>query len=173
MPEKKLSKRDKQRLQMRQALWPDAEAEVWSRHNEDGFATIPRLLPLVMTLMDELESGYISRVYVDLWARAYDDGLIEIDDEGEFAFGSGFVSNRAVRTWSEYMLKLQKLGLIRIKPSGNKEIGYVLLIHPLKAAVRIIKKREKTHPALYSIWWPAFVRRVQKVGAELPECKDE
>lgn len=45
------------RLELRDQLWPDASSVVWNRKEEKGFCTIPRTLPLVMTLIDQLEKG--------------------------------------------------------------------------------------------------------------------
>jgi len=43
------------RIQMRDQLWPGEADRLWHRRTEQGFSTIPRTLPLVMTLIDDLK----------------------------------------------------------------------------------------------------------------------
>src|SRR5579871_2523152 len=51
------------RSALRDALWPDAQGATWSRKENDGFTSIPRLLPLVMVLIGKLSTkGDASRV---------------------------------------------------------------------------------------------------------------
>ena len=63
-PTKKVSKR----YELREQIWPNVTEELWDRKKEVGFCTIPRTLPLVMTLIDLLsEKGKdASRIYFDL-----------------------------------------------------------------------------------------------------------
>jgi len=106
------------REQIRDSLWPDSASLVWDRRKEKGFCTIPRTLALILTLIDHLQKGKdASRVYFDLWCRAFDDYLIEVSDEEALAYSAGYTSGRNVRTWRERILVLEKFGLIRIEAS--------------------------------------------------------
>src|SRR5258708_4219270 len=102
------------REQIRDALWPDAASLVWDRKKEKGFCTIPRTLALIFTLIDHLQKGKdASRVYFDLWCRAFDDYLVEVPDEESLAYSAGYTSGRNVRTWRERIHVLEKYGFVR------------------------------------------------------------
>src|ERR1700722_11505174 len=79
------------RQALRDRLWPQECSELWHRTTEDGYSTIPRTLPLIMTLIDDLKGKGrdISRVYFDLWCRQIDDSFVEVNDEESFAYSSG------------------------------------------------------------------------------------
>src|SRR5438067_8618891 len=107
---KKLSPAERRQV-LRNQLFTGSSKKVWSRTDEDGFATIPRTLPLIATLIrlltDDLDA---SRVYVDLWGRVYDEGLVDVLDEEEFAASCGYATpTRNVRTWRERIEALQEL----------------------------------------------------------------
>ena len=78
---KPVTKAATRRLQLRDTLWPGIEAQLWHRTTEDGWSTISRTLPLIMTLIDLLKPGKdASRVYLELWCRQFDDSFVQIDD---------------------------------------------------------------------------------------------
>jgi hypothetical protein len=156
------------RREFRDSLWPDANSIAYDRHVEKGFATIPRTLPIVATLVKELTAKIdASRVYLDLWGRAFDDGLVEIDDEFEFAYACGYnFESRARRTWHERMVKLENLGFIRAKAKGPRRFGYVLLVHPHLAVQQL------RVAGLLPVWWlELFDRRIREIGATLPSSE--
>jgi hypothetical protein len=151
------------RLELRDRLWSDASHLVWNRKVEHGFCTIPRILPLVMTLINRLSEKKEdpSQVYMELWSRAFDEGFIQIGNEEEHAFASGYVTpQRGVRSWRERMRKLERMGFIRIKPNGMQMIGFVLLIHP-HLAIDAMKKQSRVEEGLYN----AFLKRLSDTGA--------
>src|SRR6266404_6012226 len=101
------------RRQLRDGFWPDEAGKLWHRTTEDGYSTVPRTLPLVMTLIDELKDKGkdIARVYFDLWCRQIDDSFVEVTDEESFAYSSGFTTTgRNVRSWRERIEMLRDLG---------------------------------------------------------------
>lgn len=151
------------RRRLRDSLWPHAEKLIWNRKNEHGFTTLPRTLPLVSTLIKELSpQGDASRVYEELWFRAFDEGFVEITDEEAHAFASGYVTpGRGVRSWRERMEVLIHLGLIRVQPNGSRKYGYVLLKHP-DIAVEALRKAGKVKDA----WYNAYSKRMVEIGAE-------
>ena len=58
-PTKKISKKT---IDLRSRLWPELqEAELWSRSVYAGFTTIPRTMPIIMNIIDQLSDG--SKVY--------------------------------------------------------------------------------------------------------------
>jgi hypothetical protein len=142
------------------------EDAVWSRHENDGFVSVPRVLPLILVLISNLvEKGNPSRVYLDLWCRVFDEGYIEVKDEEELAYSAGYVGSRAARSWRDHILKLEELGFLRVAPKGVRRIGYILIVGPF-VAVRLLRD---TSPAkVEDRWWNAFVSRAQQIGAVIP-----
>lgn len=162
---KKLSDR---RADLREAYWPGSESEIWNRKSSNGFATIPRVLPLVASLAKMLAKGSDgdpTSVYMELWSRATDEGIVQIRDEHECAYASGYTGKRAHRTWKERMGTLEDFGLVKSRPLGNREYSVILLVDPLLAAARLrADKKRKIPPE----WWNAFAARADEVGAEIP-----
>lgn len=161
----KENKAAKKRRELRDQYWPEANERVWDRHSETGFTTVPRLLGLVMVLIQKLSRGKDpASVYLDLWLRAFDDAFVQIIDEETLAYASGYEGNRATRTWKERMFVLQELGFIEVKPKGNREFGYIFIPNPLYICVRL-----KSEGKVPDDWWNEFLSRASEIGAELPE----
>jgi len=165
-PIKKKKSPTERRVALRDSLWSGGGARVWNRNEEDGFATIPRTLPLIGTLIRVLTKDLdASRAYFDLWGRVYDEGFVDVMDEEEFAASCGYpTSGRNVRTWRERIAALVALGLVEVKPKGTKKFGYVLLVHPHDAVQRLRKSRKKEIPEW---WWSLFSKRIAEIGATL------
>ena len=167
------TKAAQKREALRESLWPGSAKMIWSRHTSDGFTTIPRVLPLVMHLIKQLSpKGNPAAVYLELWARAYDEMIVAITDEDTSAYAAGYSGTRAVRTWREHVLALAELGFINVKPEGNREIGQILILNPLAVCASLRKKQTGKVP---EEWWTAFVKRVNEIGAEVPasEAREE
>jgi hypothetical protein len=154
----------KKREKLREELWPGSGDELWDRKQEKGFTTIPRLLPLVMHLIDYLTpKGNPSRVYLELWARAFDEHIITVNDEEGLAYASGYTGTRAVRTWREHIFALCELGFIKAAPQGNREIAHVMLLNPIAICVGLHQNKKTPKE-----WWNAFVHRASEIGARIP-----
>lgn len=154
------------RLTLRDHFWSEAAQQLWHRTTEDGFSTIPRTLPLVMTLIDELKGKGrdTARVYFDLWCRQMDDSFVEVTDEESFAYSCGYTtSGRNVRSWRERVEILRQLGFISVQPNGSRKYGYILLHHPHRVVCELRAKGK-----IGDAWWGAFMKRVGDVGATLP-----
>ena len=166
------TKQDQRRVRLRDERWERADKLVWSRQVEDGFVTIPRTLPLIATLIKRLsEKGADgSRVYLDLWGRVFDQGLVEVNDEKEFALCAGVADNtRTIRAWQERMRELEELGFIITAPSASRKYGFVLLLHP-HAVVHLI---HQDNPHRIPGWWLDLYRdRVDKIGAKMPDMAE-
>ncbi len=117
---------------MRAANWPEVpEAHLWNRTRCHGFTTIPRTLPLVMNIIDDLSKNKpAGRTYFGLWCRTYDESVVIIENPMSLAFEAGFTGERAVTTWRQRMQTLQRLGFIDAKPGSSGEFHYVLLFNP-------------------------------------------
>ena len=137
---KNRSKAQEQREKIRRRFFPGEEP--WTGENEKGWFRSPRTLPLLLVLLSSKEiSGEkdVSRVYVELWSRHISEGVIEMEQEAEHAYASGYVGQRGVRSWQERMKILETHGIIKsVKISGITR-KYVLLVHPLKFVQKLIQ----------------------------------
>lgn len=164
---KKKLKPAERRAKLRERLWPGSQNLVWTRHQNDGYITVPKLLSLICALLKELARNDPTRVYLDLWCRSYDEGVIERIDEDEAAFSSGYVGTRAKRTWTEHIHELEELGFIKVAADGNSQIGHVLLLNPLVVVDGLRKKKRVSDE-----WWNAYVARASAIGAVLPSDEE-
>ncbi|MCH8951826.1 MAG: hypothetical protein IID49_06865 [Proteobacteria bacterium] len=123
-------------------VWRDADDVIWHRKSETGFCTIPRTLSLAATLIKHLGNRIdASRVFIDLWTRNFDDGLVVINDPEAMAASCGYArGGRGVRTWRQAIHLLEELGFIRLEAKGTRTYGYVLLLHPNDAVERLREK---------------------------------
>jgi hypothetical protein len=88
-------------LDQREALWPKSEPRLWHRKVHDGFTTIPKTMPLVLQIMDEMSKGKpLSSTYLGLWCATWDNSFVNISRPQEMAHGAGFSGQRAEYTWS-------------------------------------------------------------------------
>lgn len=174
-PEQPKKKRKKlkpseRRVKLRDKLWPGAEKQIWHRKDNDGYITVPKLLSLVCALLKQIADNDPTRVYLDLWCRTFDEGIIENIDEDEAAFSSGYVGTRAKRTWTDHMHQLEKLGFVRIAAHGNSAIGHVLILNPLFVVDGL---RRKPKSKVSDEWWNAYIARASVIGAVLPSDGDD
>ena len=47
----------KKQLALRELHWPGAEPHLWHRLANKGFATIPKTMPMILKIMDEMTKG--------------------------------------------------------------------------------------------------------------------
>jgi len=171
-PRRRTNKADAKRKALRDQLWPGSAAWIWDISDKEavvGFATLPRLMPWVLHLIqilvkDENKKGDPSAAYLELWCRDYGQCIISITDEQENAYAAGYSSTRAIRTWRDHMLKLVELGFIKAMVEGNREYGQILLLNPIAVCAKL--RRDKKVP---DEWWTSFVRRAHAIGATIPE----
>lgn len=149
------------RRDLRDSLWPGAASIIWSRHTDDGYTTVPRTLPLIMTLINLLHKDVdASLVYMELWSRVSDEGFIEMTDESEHAYCAGYVTPRAARSFGERLRVLEKLGFIKVKPKGSWKYGYVLLVHPHDVVEVLVK-----NGGVPEEWRTLYLQRLVQTGA--------
>jgi hypothetical protein len=155
------------REKLRKEFWPNEDA--WTGENEKGWFRAPRTLPLLLGLLGEKSlSGNQdpAKVYVELFARHIDGGVIEMGHEADHAFAAGYDGPRGVRTWRERMRTLEKLGVIRTRRVGNQDFKYVLLVHPTVAI-----KRLRDAGKVPAHWWDAYRARQLETKEVLYELR--
>lgn len=130
-------------LALRNQFWPGVrEEDLWSHRGRDGFIPIPRVMPLVLQIMDDLAARPVSPVYFDLWCRKFDEQFVTLSRPiKEYAFFSGFAGQRAEQTWKERMKVLDQLGFIKVKPGANGPYSYALILNPIKVIERHAKAK--------------------------------
>jgi len=150
---------------LKDKLWPDTvEGEVWHRKKNDGYFTLPRTMPLILSIIDDLTKGTpASSVYLELWSRAYDEMYVSLSRASEMAYHSGFTGQRAVRAWSDRIKKLHELGFIGLKEGSAGPLSHVLIYNPHVAIERLHKKK---HSGLIESKYMSLVERGNDIGAD-------
>lgn len=153
------------RTELRNALWPNSESIIYNFGKEKGYCSIPRTLPLIMTLINELtdkKKGDASRVYLELWSRAFEEGIVTITDEESHAFSSGYTEQgRGLRSWRERLDILKNLGFIDIKPVGLRKNGHILLHHPHDVVDKLHDEKK-----ISEAWWNMYIGRLNEIRAK-------
>jgi len=130
------SKAAQDRARVRDEAFPGSSHRIWPDHNGKGWAKVPRTLPVILRVLDDKSirrgDGALTRTYLTLLSQNWDEGLIKVENEEEFARLSGFSGARAVRSWRERMQMLVELGFIEAK-ARYAPFGFVLIVHPLNA----------------------------------------
>jgi hypothetical protein len=152
------------KLKLRSQLWPDLDTkDLWSRKERNGFTTIPRAMPLFLTLVDRMSKAKpLSSTYLELWCRAHDECIVVLNNKEENAFHSGFSGERAVTTWKSRVRALADLGFIRVKPGPSGDLSYALILNPY---IVVKQHYQAKHPAVTDAAYNALMQRATEIGA--------
>jgi hypothetical protein len=91
--------------------------------------------------------------------RTWPEHLIEVSDEDGLAYASGLT----VKSWRQRIDVLGNLGFIKVKPNGNIQYGYILLLDPHKVVKELHAKGKVPDD-----WWGAYVKRAAAIKMTLP-----
>jgi hypothetical protein len=128
----------RRRLKLRGELFKgSSEDDIWIRANFIGFTSVPRTMPLVLRIIDGLDAKKAARVYFDLWCRAFDDFFIDVRDEHECAYSSGYSGQRAIRSWRERVEVLVSAGFVRATKTKLGRYRHVLILDPHKVIEKL------------------------------------
>lgn len=130
---KRKSKMDVIAEKLQKEFWSDIQDEdLWDSSRNNGYAPIPRTMPLIMNIIDDLSKNQpAGRAYFVLWCyRRPESSLITIENPSVFAAETGFSGERALTTWKQRMRKLQELGFIDAKEGSSGAFHYVLILNP-------------------------------------------
>jgi hypothetical protein len=158
-------KMENRRLELIEELWPGLDPKVtWHRLRAKGFITIPRCMPYILDILNQLSAGNpLSTAYLTLWCHSHDEGLVEIKNEQEIAFECGFKGQRAVATWKNKMKVLKEYGFIDAHNGKCGDYSYVLIYNPFRIIKEIYKSGNKL---IAKESYIALVQRAQEVGAK-------
>lgn len=138
----------KKRLSTRTRLWPNAGSEVFDPSNRatKGYAQVPRVVPLVARLINEVGGAEnAGPLYQVLWAQDWGQGIIEVRSFRGLLYEAGYTGkgSRVERTWEERIRILERLELIRSAARGLDNYGYILLVDPYLGGLRAAQAHEK------------------------------
>jgi hypothetical protein len=151
-------------LVQRELLWPGAEPWLWHRKANKGFATIPKTMPLILQIMDDLSNGKpLSPTYLGLWCQTWDNSMVSVSKHQEMAHAAGFTGQRAVYTWGGRMQLLHHLQFINIKPGKSGPISHAIIWNP-HLVIRW-HHAQKT-PGLVEANFNALLDRALEIGAK-------
>ncbi len=161
-PRKKIARRQ---LELRERLWPGTPKEwLWDRHTHDGYTTLPKAMPLMMSIMDDLAKGQpVSSTYLELWCRTFDENFVILSKPRELAFHSGFDGQRAERTWRGRLNILAALHFIGLKEGPSGPASYALIYNPYKV---IQYHYEQKNPGVRADKYHALMERALEIGEE-------
>lgn len=161
-PRKKIAQRQ---LELRTKLWPDVGPEwLWDRHVNDGFTTLPRCMPIILSIMDDLAKGQpVSMTYLELWCRSFDETFVVLSKPQATAFNAGFSGQRAERTWRTRLKLLEELRFVLLKGGSSGPTSYALILNPYKI---IEYHHQSKSDGLREDKWNALIERMSEVGDE-------
>lgn len=153
----------RKQLALRDHLWPGSAQYVWDRKAHKGFTTIPKTMPLIMRIMDEMTKGApVSSTYMTLWCSTWDNGFVQVIKPSEMAFASGFGGQRGEHTWATRMKKLEELQFISLKAGKAGPMTHALIHNP-----HLILRwhYEQKTPGLMDATYNALIGLALEVGA--------
>ncbi len=163
-------------LALRDQLWPTAEVHLWQRKVGKGFATIPKTLPIILQIMDDMAKDTpVSRTYLALWCSTWDNGFVSLAKPKEMALASGFTGQRMEYVWGTRMRLLKKLGFIDIKAGKSGPMSHAIIWSPHHVIRRhYAQKTPGLQEASYTslVEWALEIGVTDMTGA-LPPAWDE
>lgn len=160
----------KRQIAIRKKLWPTVVDEMLWGIDKDGWACVPRAMPLMMSIMDDLSGkGHpVGKTYFELWARLREEHFLTLNRPEEMAFHAGFEGQRALRTWKDRVKRLVELGFIDVLPGPVGDLSYAIFFNPY----HVIKKAY-LDGNVQERKWQALVFRTHEIGAfDLEEIDD-
>jgi hypothetical protein len=159
-------------LKARASLWPDVtDNMLWGGDNAKGYSQVPRVMPLMMSIMDDLSGkGFpVGQTYLEMWCRLREEGFLALNKPEEMAFHTGFSGQRAVRTWKDRVKRLADLGFIDVKPGPSGELSFAIFFNPYH-----VIKREYLKGNVQEAKWQALVMQALDIKAlDFDEIDDE
>jgi hypothetical protein len=154
----------KKQLAIRDLHWPEAAPYLWDRKVHKGFTTIPKTMPMILKIMDEMTKGApVSSTYLDLWCNTWDNSFVVLNRNGEMANASGFGGQRGEHTWLTRVKKLHELRFIDVKPGRSGPFGNVIIWNP-----HLVIRRHKAQgtPGLTAASFNALLEQALEIGAQ-------
>jgi hypothetical protein len=121
----------KKQIAIRDLHWPNKELWLWNRKVHKGFTTIPKTMPMILKIMDEMTKGApVSSTYLTLWCNTWDNNYVALNKHGDMANAAGFGGQRGEHTWATRMKKLQELKFIDLKAGKSGAMSNAIIWNP-------------------------------------------
>jgi len=130
--------------------------------DNEGWVALPRLMPLMMSIMDDMSGkGFtVGRTYLEMWARLREEQFLTLNRPEEMAFHAGFEGQRALRTWKDRVQRLANLGFIVLQSGPIGDLSYAIFYNPYH-----VVKRAYIEGQVQERKWQALVIRANEIGA--------
>lgn len=148
-------------LNLRNSIFPGAEKRLWEKTRDQGFVTIPKTMPYIVLMLNEMsEKGKpLGDIYQILWSYTWNNnGFVRLGNMGDIAFVAGFKGERGERTLRERLRSLEALGFLDLKPYGSNPTGFAFIPNP--------------HPVILEIHQQHLAADAAK-KAKLPKIREE
>lgn len=154
----------KKQLALRDLHWPEAAPSLWHRTANKGFATIPKTMPMILKIMDEMTKGApVSSTYLTLWCSTWDNSFVVLNKHGDMANAAGFGGQRGEHTWATRMKKLKELHFIDIKPGKSGPMSNAIIWNP---HLVLRWHRDQKTPGLTEASYNALMEWALDIGAK-------
>ena len=164
-PTRQINAIAKKQLELRDQLWPDRKNLLWNRKENKGFATIPKTLPLILNIMDDMTKGApVSSTYLALWCSTWDNSYVAVTRPVEMSIIAGFGGQRGEHTWAGRMKRLQELHFIDIKAGKSGAMSHVIIWNP-HLILRYHHDVAKT-PGMTEASFTGLIERAMEIGAD-------
>jgi hypothetical protein len=125
---------------LRDSIFPGADERLWEKTRDQGFVTIPKTMPFIVRMLNEMsEKGKpLGDVYQILWTYTWNNnGFVRLGNLADLAFLAGFKGERGERTLRERLRSLEKLGFIELKAHGSNPTGFAFIPNPHQVVLAI------------------------------------
>lgn len=154
----------KKQLAIRNLHWPNGDKYLWDRKSNNGFTTIPKTMPLILKIMDEMTKGApVSSTYMTLWCCTWDNSFVVLNKHRDMANAAGFGGQRGEHTWATRMKKLQELHFIDIKPGKSGPMSNAIIWNP---HLVLRWHHEQKTPGLIEASYNSLVEWALDIGAK-------
>lgn len=154
----------KKQIALREQLWPHADPYLWNRKAFKSFATIHKIMPLILNIMDEVtKNAQVAPTYLSLWCSTWDNSFVTVSKPREMAYEAGFTGQRAEYTWSTRMWRLDELNFIDIKAGKSGPMSHVIIWNP---HLVIRWHYQNTTPGLLESSYTALLEKALEIGAK-------
>lgn len=150
---------------LRDSMFPAAANRLWEPVPSVGFVMIPKTLPFIVRILDEITSGApVGRAYSVLWTFCWNnDAFIKMSRAKDIAYACGYTGPRGVRLLNERLAKLRELGMIETATGTEGDISFVYLPSPHYS---ILKLRQDGIVKIQDRSYNAFCERATAMGAK-------
>lgn len=150
---------------LRDSMFPGAANRLWEPLPSVGFVMIPKTLPFIVRILDEITKGApVGRAYSVLWTFCWNnDAFVKMSRARDIAYACGYTGPRGVRLLNDRLIKLRELGMIETAPGTDGEISFVYLPSPHYSLLKIwISGTPKIQERSFN----AFRERATALGAK-------